>query len=76
MNVLAKFRVDSVTDFGGDSKSVKLSAVTSGSEENKAFWKWTPTGSIEMTINNPPAANAFKPGKEVLVEFQFPDEAV
>ena len=73
--MLAKFRVDSVTDFGNETKLVKLSAVTSGSEENKAFWKWTPTGNIEMTINNPPASNSFRPGKEVYVEFQFPDEA-
>lgn len=75
MNVIAKFKVYSVTDFGGP-KAVKLMVVTSGSEENKQFWKYTPSGTIEMTIDNPPASDAFKPGQEVIVEFQFPDEGV
>jgi hypothetical protein len=69
MNVRAKFRVLCVTDFG-QQKRVELMPVTGGSEENKAFWKYTPSGKIEMTIDNPPASEVFAPGKEFYVDFR------
>jgi hypothetical protein len=73
--VLAKFRVNSTTDFGpGNGRGVLLTPVTSGSDENLSFWKYTPNGKIEMTITNDAAAEKFKAGAEVFVEFQFPDE--
>jgi hypothetical protein len=48
---------------------VALNAVTDGSEENKTFWKYTPSGQISMTISNPAAFNHFVPGKEYYVDF-------
>ncbi len=49
--VRAKFIVEVVTE-SLQGKTIKLSPVTSGSEENKTFFKWTPFGSIEIgTIN-------------------------
>uniref|UniRef100_A0A6H1ZPB2 Uncharacterized protein n=1 Tax=viral metagenome TaxID=1070528 RepID=A0A6H1ZPB2_9ZZZZ len=68
--VRAKFKCDSVSpEFDGGSKIIKFSAVTEGSEENKSFWKYTPAGSLEMQIDNPPASSFFKLGKEYYLDF-------
>jgi hypothetical protein len=69
MSVRAKFRVSSVTDFGF-TKQMKLVAVSDdGIPENQRYHKATPSGQIEMTIDNPPAADQFTPGKEFYVDF-------
>jgi hypothetical protein len=69
MSVRAKFRVYSVTDFGV-SKQVKLVPVMDdGIPENERYHKYTPNGSIEMTIDNPPASSQFTPGKYFYVDF-------
>jgi len=68
----AKFYCCSVTLFSSDpgaGKAVKLQPVTSGSEENREFWKYTPSGSIELSISNPEAAKIFEPGREYYVDF-------
>ena len=71
MSVRSKFRVVSVTDFGF-TKQVKLAAVSGdGIPENARFHKYTPSGQIEMTIDNPPASEQFTPGKECYVDFTF-----
>ena len=61
----AKFRVDElngneeITEF-----TVKMSAVTDGSEENQDFNKYTPSGYYEMYVDNPKAKGFFKEGQE------------
>lgn len=67
--ILAKFKVGSVTDFGNNNVNVKMSPVTSGSEENKSFSIYTPAGSVELHITNPQATGFFTPGKEYYIEF-------
>lgn len=52
----------------GDSETVQLSAVTSGSEENKQFAVLTPTATFNITIDNPNAQGMFEPGKEYFLE--------
>jgi hypothetical protein len=37
---------------------------------NHAFWLATPTSSLEMTISNPSAFDAFVPGKQYLLTFE------
>lgn len=69
MSVRAKFRVTAVTRMEGDASRVTLSPVISGSEENKAFYKWTPGGSIALETVNTEAAKQFEPGKEFFVDF-------
>ncbi len=64
MTVRAKFKVQSVSE-----GSVKLSAVTDGSEENKTFFKYTPYGEIQMGMVNPQTAEQFVPGQEFYVDF-------
>lgn len=73
--VRAKFRCNSVTDFGDrNGRLVKLSPVTSGSEENKGFWNATPSGTLEMHINNEHAAEQFIAGKSYYLDFTPADE--
>lgn len=62
----AKFVCQSVTD-NGDTKSVVLTPVTNGSDEDKSFWKWTPSGRIEMQVLNPDVK--FEPKKTYYVDF-------
>lgn len=48
-------------------KSYKFYPVTSGSDENKAFFSSTPTGSVELGTVNP--AVEFEIGKEYYLDF-------
>ncbi|WP_236293118.1 hypothetical protein [Paenibacillus allorhizoplanae] len=41
----------------------------SGSEENKDFWKYTPAGQIQMSVDNEKAQEQFEVGKEYYVDF-------
>ncbi len=78
----AKFRVDEIkaTDENiYDTKlsrsvpkqvlTITLSAVYAGSPENTEFFASTPSGQITLAIVNPSAAEIFKAGKEVYVDF-------
>lgn len=69
MNIKAKMKCESVlkTEFG---EEVKLTAVSSGSEENKTFSKYTPSANHSMTITNPDALGAFAPGKSYYLTFE------
>jgi len=66
--IKAKFVCNVVHDFG-HNKTVELFPVTSGSEENKSFNKYTPGGKLELSITEEtPAYNFFQPGKEYLMD--------
>lgn len=70
----AKFYVESVLHTAPVGKpdavsgQVVLRAATAG-EENKGWSKYTPAGSIQMTIDNELALAQFKPGEHVGVLF-------
>ncbi len=68
MAVRAKFIVESVTRTtqGG---STTLRPVTSGSPENESFYKFTPGGTISLSIVNDPALAQFVPGRQFYVDF-------
>jgi len=53
----------------GNQELVQLSAVTSGSEENKSFAIATPSASVAITIENPAAKGVFISGREYYVDF-------
>jgi hypothetical protein len=75
MSVIAKFRCNSIKDFGS-SKEVELSPVYPGptaSEEDKAFWTATPTGLLQMRIDNPDASIQFEPGRSYYLTFEEAD---
>ncbi len=50
-----------------DTEEVKFAAVMG--EENKEWSKWTPCGSLTMTINNPEALEQFKIGEFYFLDF-------
>jgi hypothetical protein len=66
--IRAKFYVNSVTQHSGGVEEAHLSPVTSGSEENKSFSRWTPSGKLDMQITNPGAQGFFQPGKEYYLD--------
>ena len=70
--VRAKFTCHTidVNDEHEGIKTVRFSAVTDGSEENKDFTKYTPWGEVEMGIDGEvPAADFFEVGKEYYLDF-------
>lgn len=73
MVVRAKFQVISIarTTFG---HHIKLQPVTTGSDEDRAFWKATPGGSIELNTVNDAAMEAFgNPGDKFYIDFTKAD---
>jgi len=74
MATRAKFRVASVEYYSEPTftamRKVKLYAqMDDGIPENQRYAKLTPSGTIEITIDNPPAAEVFQPGKVFYVDF-------
>lgn len=70
--VRGKFQVTNITSnhWNKDSKTIRLGAVyDNGIEENAKYAKATPSGSIEIQIDNPSAAEFFELGKYVYVDF-------
>jgi len=67
--VRAKFKVQSVDAKEDGSGTITLEPVTSGSEENDAFYKWTPGGSIVLSTINADAVSQFEVGNEYYVDF-------
>jgi hypothetical protein len=61
--VRAKFRCEQK-----DGENVLFRACIEG-EENKEWSRWTPAGTIQMTINNPTALAAFEVGKDYFLDF-------
>jgi len=49
--------------------NIQLIPVTATSEENKSFFKSTPSGNITLAIVNLSAAEMFEVGKEYYVDF-------
>lgn len=61
MSVTARFYVDQVTKRAYNPKHVSVTLRAAGrGDENKAWAQATPTGTIELTINNPDAAAFFE----------------
>ena len=70
--VRAKFKVTEVTE-NENGHRIKMTPVTTGSEENKQFFKYTPYGSIEIgTINND-VAKELLVGQDFYVDFTKAD---
>jgi hypothetical protein len=71
----AKMYVTSVTRQQGGSEQLDLSAVCSsefgpeGESEDNTYARYTPSASLNMTINNPDLAGKFNPGDTFYVDF-------
>jgi len=71
--VRAKFRChwkDEQKNAEGEvlSATIKLSPVSSGSEENKEFYKYTPGGEMNLYTVNPVVAAQIEVGKEYYID--------
>lgn len=75
MSVRAKFKVDTITRSKhwdkqkGEIQTIRLTPVTSGSDENAEFYAATPSGSIDLSTVNQAAGEQFKLGAEYYVDF-------
>ncbi len=68
--VKAKFICQLVTD-NGTQKVAQLNAVYGGSEENRSFSKFTPSGQLTITVDNETAAAGFfQPKEEYYLTFE------
>ena len=69
--VRAKFECVGIEDQpDNEMKSVSFSPVIDGSEENKSFSKYTPSGSLNLHISyDTEASEAFEVGKEYYLDF-------
>ena len=65
----AKYKVDSVTLWESGSETLKFSAVTNGTAEDNLFHKFTPYGTMEISVSNPDLFGKFKPGQEYYLDF-------
>jgi len=68
MNVQAKFRVTSITEFEGDTEEVKMTPVYKDNA-NKDWSRFTPNGEIRMSITAEGARGVFGVGKTYSVLF-------
>lgn len=66
--VRAKFKV-TTNHLTGETAQIILEPVIDGSPENESFYKWTPSGKIDLACVNPDATNQFEVGKEYYVDF-------
>lgn len=70
MQVKAKFQVQLITKHQGGAQTVSMAPVIGGSDENKSWSQYTPSGKLEMYITNPDAYNQFEPGDEFYVTLE------
>ena len=63
-----KFIVGSVTHFDEEHRQIKMYPVAGGSEENRKFWEYTPSGLLDLSISNPNALKGITPGQEFYID--------
>jgi hypothetical protein len=70
--VRGKFQVQSITRHAWSKSSVEVelrAVCNDGTPENERFHQATPSGTVKMVIDNPPAAEFFELGKFVYADF-------
>jgi hypothetical protein len=74
---VCKFVVEEVAALRSGQERIRLTAITDGTvPEDRAFTKYTPSGSMEFQVGNPAVLGRFKPDQKVLIRIELPDEAV
>lgn len=69
MGIKAKFAVSTVArDASGNETLSAIAVYGSDGSENATWSKYTPAGSLSMTISNPAAQGAFQPGEEIYLD--------
>ncbi len=57
----AKFRCNSVTDTGSQVQASLNAVADDGTPENERYHKYTPSGALTITIDNPDLGDFFVP---------------
>lgn len=74
----AKMRVASVTKYGEPPTSISLTFAAvgksdgypaDGTDEDNSFARWTPSASLQMSIQNPALLDQFQEGQRFYVDF-------
>jgi len=72
----AKMKINSITKHGENCETLDLSAVCKsdgypegGLDENNTFATYTPSASLNMTINNPSLVGQFNVGETYYLDF-------
>jgi len=75
MNMRAKMQIQSVTP-QGDAEKLTFICVSGnkpygpqGEIDDNTFARYTPSGTLEMTINNPVLVGKFKSGQKFYLDF-------
>ena len=70
MTIKAKFKCSSVKKLEGGTEEVTLTPINGPVGSDNAQWsKYTPSGSINMSITAEGAVGCFEPGKVYFVDF-------
>jgi len=70
MAITAKFKVQRVTDMGWDDGTREVELTPDYAQGRNADWaKYTPSGVIRMTVNNPAALEQLQQGQAFTVTF-------
>lgn len=77
MSVRAKFTLDSITRTSwGTATVLKFQAVGADEvPENQRYHKYTPSGCLEISVDNPAAVEQFELGKSYYLDFTPVPEA-
>jgi len=68
MKIRCKMKCETITKRADGTYSVLMHPVTSGSAENEYFFKWTPSGILELHVLKD---DNFEPGKEYYVDIKL-----
>ena len=68
MIIRAKMKVESLELHGDGGGSVRMTPVTSGSPENESFFKWTPSGKLELGTVNKAVMDQLELGAEMYID--------
>ena len=71
--VRAKFRVSGIKHlyWSQTAREIEMQAVMADEvPENQRYHKYTPSGTLTITIDNPPASDFFELGKEYYLDFE------
>lgn len=74
MNTRAKFSCKEIKSVGmasegGENYQIIFEPVYSGSEENREFFRYTPSGQIRLGVVSPSTAGQFEVGHDYYVDF-------
>jgi hypothetical protein len=72
---VCKFAVRSVKDYGGDNKEIDLvTRYDPALPEDQKFSKFTPSGEMKFTLQNPALNDFFQPGQTYLITIESAPE--